>query len=403
MMAMEVLFCALPGSVWETGQPGDGLDGFRTAVKDAAAIEQRTRKGVNVDAELARYACCCECIEAATAGLACIPQRWALGPGFACAVDCILGDSRWSAQAMEAGMGRCFVEPNRVPALARALSAAAAALGLAEDADVKQALVAAQEAGSRGCGLVLLADPLILEASGGAPLLHDVPVETQNTLLGGAALVDVWEERATAEKEAERDLVEHDLAASLRRQIHEGIPRGSINIGSYPNHLITEALREFVYAEGERVEVRPIYADGSQGDPFPLRCLQDRRVFRPLNGVIPVRVSLISMRHLDMDADVDMAWFRNREASRSRTLAEAERFCYRRTLSQLLAYPGDRPLVLHLYQTGFQPAIVGFYHALVEVLCQRPQRGTAATLQVTPHYFRGRQGDSDYVAGRPWD
>jgi hypothetical protein len=48
---------------------------------------------------------------------------------------------------------------------------------------------------------------------------------------------------------------------------------------------------------------------------------------------------------------------------------------------------------LYLYQTGFQPVVVGFYRALIEIL--QEQIDKEPILEVTPFYFiraRGRYG-----------
>jgi len=167
--------------------------------------------------------------------------------------------------------------------------------------------------------------------------------------------------------------------------------------------VITEVLNEFVYSESGSVEkpayIGVIYTDGSQGEPFPLRCLPrpDEAEVGRLSQVQPLRVALLSMRHLALDHDVDMAWFRNREVSKARAFAETDAFCYAQTQNVLQESRDSGHLRLYLYQTGLQPAVIGFYRALVEELMLRSQ--AHPSLEVVPYYYRSKGG---YQQGHAW-
>jgi hypothetical protein len=93
------------------------------------------------------------------------------------------------------------------------------------------------------------------------------------------------------------------------------------------------------------------------------------------------------MRHLELDPVVDWAWYRNKEVSQTRPLAESDEFCFQHSLKQLAelhaAYAGY-VLRLNMYHTGFEPAAIGFYRAVAVTLMR--QRGW---LRVVPYYFRG--------------
>ena len=120
-------------------------------------------------------------------------------------------------------------------------------------------------------------------------------------------------------------------------------------------------------------------------------CIRDSRSLPPPaaapDGAVEIAVALMSMRHLELDPLVDWAWFRNKEVSQTRQLAESDEFCFRYSLDQLeglrAAY-GGRRVRLSMYHTGFEPAALGFYRALA--LSLRAQRGW---LRVVPHFFRG--------------
>ncbi|MEI6916300.1 MAG: hypothetical protein WCL39_14290, partial [Armatimonadota bacterium] len=129
-----------------------------------------------------------------------------------------------------------------------------------------------------------------------------------------------------------------------------------------------------------------IYADGSEAKPFPLRILPMNSTHMLANPV-EISVALMSMRHLELDPIVDWAWYRNKEVSQTRSLAESDEFCFQHSLKQLAhlqtAYSGCA-LLLNMYHTGFEPAAIGFYRAVAATLMRR--RGW---LRVVPYYFRG--------------
>jgi hypothetical protein len=195
----------------------------------------------------------------------------------------------------------------------------------------------------------------------------------------------------------------------LREQVQRAIyavregRTGAINFSNQPHNVVTEVLHDFVYKDPRDTDgpvyIQVVYTDGSQGEPFPLHCLPRRAKsdLANLRRSQPLRAALMSMRHLEMDHDVDMAWFRNREVSKSRTFAETDTFCYLQTRNQLREARSESDLRIYLYQTGLQPAVIGFYRALVEELMHRAD--STPSLEVVPHYFRRKTG---YRPGQPW-
>ena len=105
------------------------------------------------------------------------------------------------------------------------------------------------------------------------------------------------------------------------------------------------------------------------------------------------------MRHLDMDEKVDFAWLRNRKVSVARAFADTDAYCTERTI-ELLREVENKGLCLHLYQTGLETAVVGFYRGLVRVLKDRRNDSNALPLRVVPYYFSGKDGL--YKPGRTW-
>jgi len=185
----------------------------------------------------------------------------------------------------------------------------------------------------------------------------------------------------------------HSFREHIQRTIqteHDGNSH-PVYISAQPHYSIVEVLREFVYVDSpldvRSTSVNFFYRDWSQGAPFPLYCLvkRDQTQQAHLKNMLPISASLISMRHLRMDAFVDIAWFLNSEVAKLPTHASVEEFCYQRTREQLQESLREGPLKLHLYQTGFPPALIGFYRALVEQLQQNSDQSSLLT--VIPYYY----------------
>ena len=102
----------------------------------------------------------------------------------------------------------------------------------------------------------------------------------------------------------------------------------------------------------------------------------------------------MSIRHVDMDAIVDGAWFRNSKLSRPRPAGLTDQLAFDTSLRQLYELSPTTPVVIHMYQTGLEPAVVGFYRALVVYLMAHP-----GTLAVVPHYYGG---EGSFAQGTPW-
>lgn len=171
--------------------------------------------------------------------------------------------------------------------------------------------------------------------------------------------------------------------AVLERALQEGGSRTPIKPKGITNSVLTETLREFAAArDGEpAAEVRVSWPDGSAGPPFPLRCLRLRT--EPEQGWRTLRFTLLSIRHVDMDGKVDGAWLRNSRISRPRPAGETDRLVFEISLRQLAEVSKGGPTLIHLYQTGLETAVVGFYRALTRHLLAHP--GSVAVL---PCYYR---------------
>jgi hypothetical protein len=196
------------------------------------------------------------------------------------------------------------------------------------------------------------------------------------------------------------DRLHAEVEAAVQQAATAGDGRGGkVNASSQPHEVTTDVLGHWVQRtppEGARapLSVRVVYADGSEAAPFPVCRLQGRT----LQGSGKVlRFALMSMRHLDLDRVVHMAWYRNREVSKPRTLADSDAFCFAYSLEELKALSAlAGPTVVHMYHTGFEPACLGFYRAVVAVLTADEAFGAGwarelspGWLSVVPHYYQG--------------
>jgi len=161
-----------------------------------------------------------------------------------------------------------------------------------------------------------------------------------------------------------------------------------VNLGHYRHSVIVGVLHEHVYRPLPTgpTPVPVLYADGSQAAPFPVGGRRmDPALVQQAADIKPLRVALLSIRHTDMDADVDLAWLSNRGASRIReSHADTDAWCFQRSLEQFRSFPSDALTVVDLYHTGLEPAVVAFYRALITGLTEGWLRAA-----VRPRLFRG--------------
>jgi hypothetical protein len=203
---------------------------------------------------------------------------------------------------------------------------------------------------------------------------------------------------ALQDKPRRRDMVNrlHDeVKAAVASTEARG---GKVNASNQPHEVTTDVFGEWVKAPGSPTRVRIVYADASEAAPFPLRCLAGRD--RPSAQPRIIRVALMSMRHLDIDRIVDMSWYRNREVSQSRSLAESDEYCFRYSIAELrklheFSTSIGKPVRLEVFHTGFEPASVGLYRAVTAILSgdEHFQAGWAKSLPpwliVSPLYYKG--------------
>jgi hypothetical protein len=208
------------------------------------------------------------------------------------------------------------------------------------------------------------------------------------------------DQEATRDRSRRKEMVNrmhHEVEAAVARFREDG-QGGKVNASNQPHEVSTDVFGEWLQRDGPPARVRIVYADGSEAAPFPI-CLGMRP--KPTGPYRTLKAALMSMRHLDIDRVVDLAWYRNREVSQTRSLAESDEYCFRYSLAELeslaeLSNDLGKPIRLQVYHTGFEPASVGLYRAVAAVLAKDEafQAGWATKyvepwLIVVPHYFKG--------------
>lgn len=224
-----------------------------------------------------------------------------------------------------------------------------------------------------------------IAAAGRIPVLVVDPFVTGLTAVTDPVAVGAparpWDSEGARGREA--------VEKRFRAQVSEALAaadggRMPISPSGIQNSVVTETLREFAAAQpgGRRVDVPVEYRDGSRSThPFALQAL-------PLKGQLPacsleLQFALLSIRHTEMDAVVHGAWLRNADVSRPRPAGQTDDLVYDITRSQLTELcRGEDHVRLHLYQTGLETAVVGFYKALVDHLLSQP-----SSVSVQPMYY----------------
>jgi hypothetical protein len=378
-------------------------------ITDALSIESRMRRGVNLDSERIRYTLCCAGIEAEIRRIATYPihdshdfdtalSRFLLptiemGQEY---LDFIgVQYAKEPVMSSEMRLGASIYLPENIQEHITAYADCLQKTNPSYKAALDQRTAFFRMAMNCQCGVVELVNPFVHHAD------NKQECSNGSTIVKLTDLVNLREgEEETPDGEGAQQILHEEIYRALEKAIEK--KQGSVNFSNSPHSAITEELNQFTFIRGADAHkptyIQVIYSDGSQALDIPLDCLPDRSqaeldVFQTIT---PLRASLLSMRHLEMDSVVDFSWLRNREVSKSRTFAETDGFCYRES-KRLFESTRDRsPFRLHVYQTGLQPAVVGFYRALIEELYFRKDQ--PASLLVIPYYF-GKRG---YRTGTCW-
>lgn len=413
MMQSQILLCAIPGELWHQEYAGpEPFSTLQALIQDALDIERRLPKNVNIENERTRFTLCCQQIESIALQFA-SPftsgdefydllkrQRF---PSFTIDEDYLyllfhvelMEQSRKMAQDIR--LGSSFFPPNDVLIHNTQFDLLAQEMGWQDRNAIQMRKAFFQLAASVNCGVIEVQSALTsVKSEVAVPSLQDL-----NTPKPSA-----WVDSSSVVAEVVQGSRREQMAQQLKHQIQQAMQTDTIvNMSNQPHDITTDVLHDFVYVRGnEQLKgIRIVYADGSEAETFPLSCLprySDQQLIQ-LGSLFPLRIALISMRHLELDRLIDITWFRNRDASKSRTLAEADKFCYEYSRNQFMDLKNlarrTNGLQVHLYHTGFEPAVIAFYRAFVHSLLDMPIN--SRDILIVPHYYRG---DEEFERGRPW-
>ena len=181
------------------------------------------------------------------------------------------------------------------------------------------------------------------------------------------------------------------------QRVNQGLP-AAVSFSDLRHDVIPEVLHDFVYGSGKPMYLPVTYADGSEAARFPIHCLRLRsgETMRKMREEPMIKVGQLSARHPEMDPQVRVYFFRNQEISIGKMSAEIDTVAYQKAKEIFLRMRAEGSFRLGYYQTGFQPAVVGFYRALTEELLDTAKKQPA--IEVTPYYYLG----GSYKAGKIW-
>lgn len=394
--------CGVPKQCWSIESPAQNDRALGQLLSEAAVLERRLAKDVDLANTRSRYAGCCQQIErlvlarakttsaeysAAMAVREDVIPAQRLDPMY---LDFLVHARLFCAstdESLDPFLWRTVVSPNDIKQHAKTFAAVVERLGYGQ----QDTLVARQqfldELTRLGCGFVELQWNL---ASPFEPDSAHTPADAQSL-----------RHRTTSHRgEVAADLKERvdDPIENLRRRVGTALKRHlAVNMSDFNHIQITTVLQEYLCSSrGKKAaELRIAWADGSEGPRFPVYCVTKPEPLEQ-NSHAELHMELTSMRHVPLNWHVTMAWYRNVDRSRGNTLAEQDEHFYAVSAKQLKelheAYRG-KPLVLHMHHSGYEPAVVGFYRAIAESL--DGQRSRRPWIRVVPHFHETQ-------IGRPW-
>ncbi len=415
MIASRFYYCAIPAESWkeDTELPAPRISRL---VMDALNCERHISKAVNLHDEQTRYLILSRRIEQEIIGSGLLKPNKDLRkftsdikagylPMFQASGGYLSLLSRMINHPASDRLGASFYPPDQIGSHQKIFKQWSEQEGLKDSTVVQERLEFLGLAKKHKCGVVELQGG-VLPNDGKFEILSDQlkNKESVEELARTVNIPDFVTSQIDLEFFGEKGKKQH-LYKILINQIKDALKTNEpVSFGNQaPHDVITEALSHFVFVpDGERLKqtsLRIAYSDGSEAIPFPVFCLPRKPDETNPAKSNYLKVALMSMRHFELDPEIDLCWLRNREVSRTRTLAETDQFCYQITREQLRDSLKLGDLNMILYHTGFEPAVIGFYRGLVEQMLELRNKKSRANLKVIPCYFRGGK---DYQKGSSW-
>lgn len=192
------------------------------------------------------------------------------------------------------------------------------------------------------------------------------------------------------------DLLDIDSNVSLSNRASGEV----INISGLNHVKLSDKLHYYAFDDGEPRLVPILYDDGSQCEPFPCGFLtENKKALEKLSALNALKVGMVSNRHPEMDQFIDFYWFRNDEVSIGKTLSESDKIAYEKSIHLLQSLRKHGEVKIEFYQTGYEPAVVGFYRAVTNEITYRYENNLPLLL-ITPMYYE--PSINDYQPGKSW-
>lgn len=359
---MKLLVIPIPEKRWES------LD-LSSAVEDATDAGRRIRKKIDVKRERKRFGVACSCIESIAIQNPRNERIELEGDAADNLVEALRSD----------GITCPFVTPADMPKLLK---------------NLKSGTLASLKRLQGG----IVVYPLPYENSAyDSPAIKTILAPAKPSIEPQSSLPELDTKR--------KYLSNRQLVEIAHHQIREAIVSNHpLNASYIPHEVFTEVIRCYLHRKNGSISfwqrlkrwlssllgqwhsappamLRIAYSDGSEGKPFPILCLSEKQ--RP-TGLPVIKAGLMSMRHSPLDPLVDVYLLRNKEIDGRDAFAEQDALAYDKVLRFLVDVLSSKEKVeLHLYHTGLEPAVVGTYRAVVEMLHKHLGR-----LVVVPIFIR---------------
>ncbi len=367
---MKLLVVTIPEKQWKS------LD-LASTVKDAIDAGRRIKKKIDIKRERKRFSVACTRIEAIAVQN---PKNERIE------LEGDAADNLMEALRFDDSITYPFVPPADMPKLLKRL---------------KSGALASLKSIHGGIVVLLLSYE---DSSYSHPVIKTVPTPAKPSIKPQISLPELDTKR--------KYLSNWRLVEIAHQQVREAlVSNHPLNASYLPHEVFTEVVGYYLYRRNESISfwqrlmrwlgqwhpappamLRIAYSDGSEGKPFPMLCLSERQ--RPTRLPI-MKAGLMSMRHSEsLDPLVDVYLLRNKEIDGRDAFAEQDGIAYDkvlRFLSDVLSLRGE--VELHLYHTGLEPAVVGTYRAVVEML--HKHRGQ---LVVVPVFIR----EDGYQEAEAW-
>lgn len=364
-------------------------------MKRALRTEAKMAKGVQIEVEQKRYGIFCDRIEFYTQQLLADGkvESYDLGSEYLDLVSKL--QSKFPDVVKEIRLSASFCPKELVGSHLSQFENLVRKAGLIDRVDVQKKLAFYQKAKDDGLNVVELLQAWIMTTGEEVAVVIDAE-KLKESFLALEISDSVTESKGGGQYVELRNQIEK-VVEETKNNIS-----GAVNFSALRHDVIVEVLHEFVYKGGRPMYLPVIYADGSEADPFPLFCLKMRseQALQSLRGLPVLNVGMMSARHSNdgLDVVVKTYWFRNQEISIGRTQSETDKVAYQKSKEKFLKLRSEGSYRIAFYQTGFQPAVVGFYRALAEELIFREKM--PASLEVVPYYYMGPV--KGYIVGKVW-